>query len=79
MYEKRLADARPRPLYWGYYRNNNVEREEHSIWREADYPTCDGFYVPYALGGGYVLTMDLVRFLAQLSADGARAHMYMWE
>ena len=31
-------------------------------WAEADWFVCDR-YVPYAVGGGYVLSADLVRYL----------------
>uniref|UniRef100_A0A2K5EP30 Hexosyltransferase n=1 Tax=Aotus nancymaae TaxID=37293 RepID=A0A2K5EP30_AOTNA len=40
-------------------------------WREAAWQLCD-HYLPYALGGGYVLSADLVRYL-RLSRDYLRA------
>ncbi|XP_016076758.1 PREDICTED: beta-1,3-galactosyltransferase 6 [Miniopterus natalensis] len=40
-------------------------------WREAAWQLCD-YYLPYALGGGYVLSADLVRYL-RLSREYLRA------
>ncbi len=57
-----------RPLYWGYFRNNEIYRESHSLWFEPSYPICD-MYVPYALGGGYVISLDLVALVVDLAAS----------
>ena len=60
-YDKQLERAGGAPLYWGYYRNNNVMRSASSYWHETHYPVCDELYVAYALGGGYLIDMRAVR------------------
>ncbi|XP_059091229.1 beta-1,3-galactosyltransferase 6-like [Tigriopus californicus] len=52
-------------LYWGLFDGRApVFRSPRSKWQEADYFLCDK-YIPYALGGGYVLSQDLVHFIAE--------------
>lgn len=50
------------PLYWGYMTGKS---KVHYFGRypEFNYHVCD-YYVPHALGGGYVLSRDLVKILA---------------
>jgi len=48
-------------FYWGYFIGKaNVHKE--GKWKETNWIMCD-FYLPYALGGGYVLSKDLVTFI----------------
>ncbi len=50
-------------LYWGFFSGNaNVKRKGR--WKETKWILCDR-YLPYALGGGYVLSASLVQFIAQ--------------
>ncbi|XP_071743230.1 beta-1,3-galactosyltransferase 6 isoform X2 [Lepeophtheirus salmonis] len=52
-------------LYWGYFKGTGTIFR-HGKWAEQDYNLCDR-YLPYALGGGYVLSSNLVSFLAENS------------
>ncbi|KAL1513377.1 hypothetical protein ABEB36_002796 [Hypothenemus hampei] len=49
-------------LYWGYF-HGNAKIKTAGKWKENDWITCDR-YVPYALGGGYILSKPLITFLA---------------
>ncbi|KAK3754003.1 hypothetical protein QZH41_007672 [Actinostola sp. cb2023] len=50
-------------LYWGFFRGNaNVKRR--GKWAESKWVLCD-HYLPYANGGGYVLSTTLVNFIAR--------------
>ncbi|KZS05998.1 N-acetyllactosaminide beta-1,3-N-acetylglucosaminyltransferase 4 [Daphnia magna] len=50
-------------LYWGFFKGgSNVFQK--GKWKENDWFLCDT-YLPYALGGGYVLSSDLVEFIAK--------------
>lgn len=50
-------------LYWGFFRGNaNVKRR--GKWAESKWVLCD-HYLPYANGGGYVLSANLVNFIAR--------------
>nr|XP_005888971.1 PREDICTED: beta-1,3-galactosyltransferase 6 [Bos mutus] len=69
--ELRARDpARRRRLYWGFFSGRGRVRPG-GRWREAAWQLCD-YYLPYALGGGYVLSADLVRYL-RLSREYLRA------
>ena len=48
-------------LYWGFF-NNGSEIVKKGKWAESEPYIC-GKYVSYALGGGYVLSKDLVRYI----------------
>lgn len=49
-------------LYWGFFDGRaNVKRA--GKWNEKEWFLCDK-YLPYALGGGYVLSQSLVHFIA---------------
>lgn len=50
-------------LYWGYF-NGRATIKTHGQWKEANFNLCDR-YLPYALGGGYVLSKNLVHFIAE--------------
>lgn len=50
-------------LYWGFFRGNaRVKRK--GKWAEHKWVLCD-HYLPYANGGGYVLSTKLVNFIAR--------------
>ncbi|KAF4519470.1 hypothetical protein B566_EDAN010079 [Ephemera danica] len=53
-------------LYWGFFRGDAKVKTEGK-WKEMSWNICDT-YLPYALGGGYVLSKDLVMFLTSNSA-----------
>ena len=53
--------------YWGYHYKKPVVRR-HGKWAEKNWFLC-GTYLPYAAGGGYILTQDLVRRIAASSND----------
>lgn len=50
-------------LYWGFF-NGKATVKKNGPWREPDWIFCD-YYLPYALGGGYVLSKGLVDFIAK--------------
>lgn len=53
----------PRPeLYWGYF-NGRAQIKIHGQWKENSFNLCDR-YIPYALGGGYIISRKLVGLLA---------------
>ncbi|KAL6069668.1 hypothetical protein STEG23_018756 [Scotinomys teguina] len=62
--------ARRRRLYWGFF-SGRGRVKPGGRWREAAWQLCD-YYLPYALGGGYVLSSDLVHYL-RLSREYLRA------
>ncbi|KDR17902.1 Beta-1,3-galactosyltransferase 6, partial [Zootermopsis nevadensis] len=49
-------------LYWGFF-NGRAQVKVNGKWKESDWILCD-YYLPYALGGGYVLSQKLVHFIA---------------
>jgi galactosylxylosylprotein 3-beta-galactosyltransferase len=51
-----------RSLYWGFF-NGRAQVKLSGKWEEANWILCD-YYLPYALGGGYVLSQKLVHFIA---------------
>lgn len=60
-------------LYWGYF-NGRANIKKAGQWQESNYNLCDR-YMPYALGGAYVLSNNLVTYIAShgdiLSAYGS--------
>lgn len=50
-------------LYWGFF-DGRAQVQTKGKWAEADYRLCDR-YIPYALGGGYILGKSLVDFIAK--------------
>lgn len=48
--------------YWGFF-NGRANPKRKGKWHEKDWFLCD-YYLPYALGGGYVLSADLVHSVA---------------
>jgi galactosylxylosylprotein 3-beta-galactosyltransferase len=56
-------------LYWGYF-DGRARAFSKGKWQEKDWFLCDT-YLPYALGGGYVISESIVSFLAK-NADFLR-------
>jgi len=50
-------------IYWGFFRGDaNVKTS--GPWKEPNWILCDK-YLPYANGGGYVLSYDLVHYISK--------------
>lgn len=49
-------------VYWGYF-NGNSKVKKGGKWRETNWVLCDN-YLPYAQGGGYILSKGLVQYIA---------------
>lgn len=60
-----------RELYWGFF-NGRAQVKRSGPWKETDWILCD-YYLPYAVGGGYVLSYNLVKFIAS-NADILKLH-----
>ena len=55
-------------LYWGFMSGKNaVIRYLPGAYKETEWSLCD-LYMPYAFGGGYLLSRDLIQLLAQNEA-----------
>lgn len=57
-------DFSPNPapeLYWGYF-NGRANIKTQGQWKEANFNLCSK-YLPYALGGGYIISERLVRYV----------------
>lgn len=52
-------------FYWGFF-DGRAHVKKAGKWAEADWILCDR-YLPYALGGGYVLSSDLVHYVSSNS------------
>ena len=48
-------------FYWGYFRGRSLIKRTGK-WAEQDWNLCDK-YLPFAFGGGYVLSSDLVTYI----------------
>ncbi|XP_043919005.1 beta-1,3-galactosyltransferase 6 [Protopterus annectens] len=48
-------------LYWGFF-SGRGRVKSGGKWKESTWVLCD-YYLPYALGGGYVLSADLVHYV----------------
>ncbi|CAJ0932123.1 unnamed protein product, partial [Mesorhabditis belari] len=59
---KSLKDISHPRLYWGFL-DGRAKPIRKGKWKEVDWMLCDR-YLPYQLGGGYVLSYELVRFLS---------------
>lgn len=53
-------------LYWGFF-DGQARVKFGGKWKETGWFLCDR-YLPYAKGGGYVITSDLVRNIALISS-----------
>lgn len=54
-------------IYWGYF-YGNAKIKTQGKWKETNWIHCDN-YIPYTLGGGYVISKGLVSYLARNSDD----------
>ena len=52
-------------LYWGFF-DGRANVKKSGQWREPNWVLCDK-YLPHARGGGYLLSNDLVAFIAKNS------------
>lgn len=53
--------------YWGYFKGNaNIKLQ--GKWKETNWILCNN-YLPYAQGGGYILSKQLVMYIAKNSDD----------
>lgn len=50
------------PVYWGYF-NGKATVFKKGKWKEDEWFLCDK-YLPYAVGGGYILSSPAVQFIA---------------
>lgn len=50
-------------LYWGYF-DGRARVYLNGKWQEKDWFLCDN-YLPYALGGGYVISQRIVDYIAR--------------
>ncbi|XP_033114354.1 beta-1,3-galactosyltransferase 6-like [Anneissia japonica] len=65
-----LEELKEKPLeefYWGFF-DGRAHVHYAGKWAEKEFKLCDR-YIPYALGGGYVLSKDLVNFVARNSKN----------
>ncbi|XP_032087808.1 LOW QUALITY PROTEIN: beta-1,3-galactosyltransferase 6 [Thamnophis elegans] len=67
-----LRSKEPRRLYWGFF-SGRGRVKSGGKWKENAWLLCD-YYLPYALGGGYVISSDLVHYL-RLSQD----YLNLWQ
>lgn len=58
-------------LYWGFF-NGRAQVKRSGPWKETDWILCD-YYLPHALGGGYVLSYNIIKFIAN-NADILKLH-----
>ena len=54
-------------LYWGFF-DGRARPFKKGKWSETTWNLCD-LYLPYALGGGYVVSANLVSFVARNAPD----------
>ena len=63
-----LDDLKSKPkerLYWGFF-DGRAHVKKTGKWAERDWIACDR-YLPYALGGGYLLSNDLIHYVVSNS------------
>ena len=60
---KELKEKPTERLYWGFF-DGRSKVKRRGKWEEKHWFLSD-LYLPYALGGGYVLSGDLVHFVSQ--------------
>lgn len=58
-----MIAGQPMPeLYWGYF-NGRAQVKKIGKWKELNYNLCDR-YLPYALGGGYVVSKNIAKYIS---------------
>ncbi|XP_063799111.1 beta-1,3-galactosyltransferase 6 [Pseudophryne corroboree] len=67
-----LKPKEPKRLYWGFF-SGRGRVKSGGKWKESSWVLCD-YYLPYALGGGYVLSWDLVHYLSL-----GREYLSQWQ
>lgn len=63
-----LIELKSKPkqmMYWGFF-DGRAHVKKSGKWAEKGFVLCDR-YLPYALGGGYVLSSDLIHYVAKNS------------
>lgn len=60
---KRQVKKMPDYLYWGYFYGRGQVKKS-GAWKETEWKLCD-YYIPYARGGGYILSNDVVEYIAK--------------
>lgn len=60
-----LKEMNEPSLYWGFF-EGRAPVQTKGKWADPQYRLCDK-YIPYALGGGYVLGKNLVQYIADNS------------
>ncbi|XP_072047640.1 beta-1,3-galactosyltransferase 6-like [Amphiura filiformis] len=69
----RELKTKPRKkFYWGFF-DGRAHVHRAGKWSEPEFLLCDR-YLPYALGGGYVVSSDLVHFVAMNAPVLKRYH-----
>lgn len=51
-----------KPIYLGFF-DGRAHVKQKGIWKEKNWFLCDR-YLPYAVGGGYVLSHELIRYIS---------------
>eukprot|EP00063_Salmo_salar_P046619 XP_014021454.1 PREDICTED: beta-1,3-galactosyltransferase 6-like isoform X1 [Salmo salar] len=59
--KEELKTKEPSRLYWGFFSGRGRVKTAGK-WRESAWELCD-YYLPYALGGGYLLSCDLIHYV----------------
>ncbi|CAK1548502.1 unnamed protein product [Leptosia nina] len=60
---KKFQSSEYKGLYWGYF-DGRARVYLNGKWEEKDWFLCDT-YLPYALGGGYVISHSIVDYIAR--------------
>ncbi|XP_046916929.2 LOW QUALITY PROTEIN: beta-1,3-galactosyltransferase 6 [Dermatophagoides farinae] len=63
--QRNLKNSNKLPIYWGFF-DGRAHVKQKGVWKEKNWFLCDR-YLPYALGGGYVLSHELIEFIASNS------------
>jgi galactosylxylosylprotein 3-beta-galactosyltransferase len=61
--QKMKATNSAHEIYWGFF-NGRANVKKSGQWQELNFNSCDK-YLPYALGGGYVISRNLVEYVAR--------------
>lgn len=59
--KEELQAKEPKKLYWGFFYGRGRVKSAGK-WKESTWVLCD-YYLPYAFGGGYVLSADLAHYV----------------
>jgi len=64
--ELHRSESEALPLYWGFF-DGRARVKNKGRWAESSWILCDR-YLPHARGGGYVLSVNIVDFVANNAA-----------